>query len=138
MTESFSQMMTNLRSTVLSIDQIGKDVSLFTQDVTSHMQNINEGSNQVAVSTDELAKGSYTMSEDIQSVAMLMNNMSDQFKSVAHTTEQSAIHGKQALDAVQNGQYTLEKTIYHCKRYSRRFTSNKECSYSIFTIYNRN
>ena len=82
---------------------------MFTQEVTSHMNTIHESSNQVATSTDELAKGSYTMSEDIQSVALQMNNMADRFKDVMRTSEQSADTGKQALEAVQNGQYSLEK-----------------------------
>lgn len=109
LTKSFADMMNNLKSTVQSIDNIGKDVNLFTQEVTSHMNNIHESSNQVATSTDELAKGSYTMSEDIQSVALQMNTMADQFRDVMRTSEQSADTGKQALEAVQNGQYSLEK-----------------------------
>ncbi len=51
-------MMNNLKSTVQFIDHIGKDVNVFTQDVTSHQRNIHESSNQIATSNDELAKGS--------------------------------------------------------------------------------
>ncbi|WP_155590528.1 methyl-accepting chemotaxis protein [Lysinibacillus cavernae] len=135
LTESFSKMMNNLKSTVQSIDHIGKDVNLFTQDVTSHMMNIHEGSNQIATSTDELAKGSYTMSEDIQSVALLMNNMAEQFKGVMHTSEQSANNGKQALEAVQNGQYSLEKQSTIAKDISTTSIDIKEAvtQFSQFT-----
>jgi len=135
LSESFSQMMNNLKSTVQSIDHIGKDVNVFTQDVTSHMRNIHESSNQIATSTDELAKGSYTMSEDIQSVAILMNNMTDQFKGVMQTSEQSANNGKQALEAVQNGQYSLEKQSTIAKDISTTSLDIKEAvtQFSQFT-----
>lgn len=135
LTESFSQMMNNLKGTVQSIDHIGQDVNLFTQDVTSHMKNIHESSNQIATSTDELAKGSYTMSEDIQSVAILMNGMADQFKGVMLTSEQSATKGKQALEAVHNGQYSLEKQATIVKDISTTSLDIKEAvtQFSQFT-----
>ncbi|UNT54338.1 methyl-accepting chemotaxis protein [Lysinibacillus capsici] len=135
LTKSFADMMNNLKSTVQSIDYIGKDVNLFTQEVTSHMNNIHESSNQVATSTDELAKGSYTMSEDIQSVALQMNTMADQFKDVMHTSEQSADTGKQALEAVQNGQYSLEKQSSIAKDISTTSLDIKEAvtQFSQFT-----
>ncbi|AUS86015.1 methyl-accepting chemotaxis protein [Lysinibacillus sp. YS11] len=135
LTKSFADMMNNLKSTVQSIDNIGKDVNLFTQEVTSHMNNIHESSNQVATSTDELAKGSYTMSEDIQSVALQMNNMADQFRDVMRTSEQSADTGKQALEAVQNGQYSLEKQSSIAKDISTTSLDIKEAvtQFSQFT-----
>ncbi|WP_445479919.1 methyl-accepting chemotaxis protein [Lysinibacillus irui] len=135
LTESFSQMMNNLKGTVQSIDHIGQDVNLFTQEVTSHMKNIHESSNQIATSTDELAKGSYIMSEDIQSVAILMNGMADQFKGVMLTSEQSATKGKQALEAVHNGQYSLEKQATIVKDISTTSLDIKEAvtQFSQFT-----
>lgn len=135
LTKSFADMMNNLKNTVQSIDNIGKDVNLFTQEVTSHMNNIHESSNQVATSTDELAKGSYTMSEDIQSVALQMNNMADQFRDVMRTSEQSADTGKQALEAVQNGQYSLEKQSSIAKDISTTSLDIKEAvtQFSQFT-----
>jgi len=135
LTKSFADMMNNLKSTVQSIDNIGKDVNLFTQEVTSHMNNIHESSNQVATSTDELAKGSYTMSEDIQSVALQMNTMADQFRDVMRTSEQSADTGKQALEAVQNGQYSLEKQSSIAKDISTTSLDIKEAvtQFSQFT-----
>lgn len=135
LTKSFADMMNNLKSTVQSIDTIGKDVNLFTQEVTSHMNNIHESSNQVATSTDELAKGSYTMSEDIQSVALQMNTMADQFRDVMRTSEQSADSGKQALEAVQNGQYSLEKQSSIAKDISTTSLDIKEAvtQFSQFT-----
>ncbi|MGE7673821.1 methyl-accepting chemotaxis protein [Lysinibacillus sp. NPDC094403] len=109
LTENFSKMIVSLKSTVQSIDNVGKNVGLFTKDVTSYIESVNEGSKQIATSTDELAKGSLTISEDIQSTVILMNTMADQFTTVQQTSEQSAVNGNQALSAVQTGRSSLEK-----------------------------
>lgn len=109
LTEAFVKMIVSLKGTVQSIDDVGKNVTVFTEDVTSYMQILNEGSKQIAVSTDELAKGSFTISEDIQSTASLMSAMTDQFTAVQQTSEQSAASSKDALAAVKTGRSSLEK-----------------------------
>lgn len=133
--ENFSIMIDNLKSTVHSIDDVGKNVSLFTKDVTSYIETVNAGSKQIASSTDELAKGSLTISEDIQSTAILMNTMTDQFTTVQQTSEQSAANGKQALAAVQNGRSSLEKQSSIAKDISSTSINIKEAvtQFSQFT-----
>ena len=135
LTENFSIMIDNLKSTVHSIDDIGKNVNLFTKDVTSYIETVNAGSKQIASSTDELAKGSLTISEDIQSTAILMNKMTDQFTTVQQTSEQSAANGKQALAAVQNGRSSLEKQSSIAKDISSTSINIKEAvtQFSQFT-----
>jgi len=135
LTENFSKMIVSLKSTVQSIDNVGKNVGLFTKDVTSYIETINEGSLQIATSTDELAKGSLTISEDIQSTAILMNTMADQFTTVQQTSEQSAINGNQALNAVQNGRSSLEKQSSIAKDISSTSINIKEAvtQFSQFT-----
>ncbi|MGE7952412.1 methyl-accepting chemotaxis protein [Lysinibacillus xylanilyticus] len=135
LTENFSIMIDNLKSTVHSIDDVGKNVSLFTKDVTSYIETVNAGSKQIASSTDELAKGSLTISEDIQSTAILMNTMTDQFTTVQQTSEQSAANGKLALAAVQNGRSSLEKQSSIAKDISSTSMNIKEAvtQFSQFT-----
>lgn len=135
LTENFSIMIDNLKSTVHSIDDVGKNVSLFTKDVTSYIETVNAGSKQIASSTDELAKGSLTISEDIQSTAILMNTMTDQFTTVQQTSEQSAANGKLALAAVQNGRSSLEKQSSIAKDISSTSINIKEAvtQFSQFT-----
>ncbi|MGA3598668.1 methyl-accepting chemotaxis protein [Lysinibacillus agricola] len=135
LTENFSIMIDNLKSTVHSIDDVGKNVSLFTKDVTSYIETVNAGSKQIASSTDELAKGSLTISEDIQSTAILMNTMTDQFTTVQQTSEQSATNGKLALTAVQNGRSSLEKQSSIAKDISSTSINIKEAvtQFSQFT-----
>ncbi|MEB2282663.1 methyl-accepting chemotaxis protein [Lysinibacillus xylanilyticus] len=136
LTEHFSKMIVSLKSTVQSIDHVGKNVGLFTKDVTSYIETVNEGSKQIATSTDELAKGSLTISEDIQSTAILMNTMADQFTTVQETSEQSAVNGNKALTAVQNGRSSLEKQSSIAKDISSTSINIKEAvtQFSQFTI----
>ncbi|MGY3190375.1 methyl-accepting chemotaxis protein [Lysinibacillus sp. TE18511] len=135
LTENFSIMIDNLKSTVHSIDDVAKNVSLFTKDVTSYIETVNAGSKQIASSTDELAKGSLTISEDIQSTAILMNTMTDQFTTVQQTSEQSAANSKLALAAVQNGRSSLEKQSSIAKDISSTSINIKEAvtQFSQFT-----
>ncbi|MFJ8518068.1 methyl-accepting chemotaxis protein [Lysinibacillus xylanilyticus] len=135
LTENFSKMIVNLKSTVQSIDHVGKNVGLFTKDVTSYIDTVNEGNKQIATSTDELAKGSLSISEDIQSAAILMNTMADQFTTVQETSEQSAVNGSKALTAVQNGRSSLEKQSSIAKDISSTSVNIKEAvtQFSQFT-----
>lgn len=61
--------------------------------------------------------------------------MADQFKDVMRTSEQSADTGKQALEAVQNGQYSLEKQSSIAKDISTTSLDIKEAvtQFSQFT-----
>ncbi|WP_080844013.1 methyl-accepting chemotaxis protein [Cytobacillus gottheilii] len=135
LTESFSTMINSLKGTVQSIDSVGKNVGRFTEDVTSYMQSLNEGSRQVAVSTDELAKGSATISEDIQATASLMSSMTDQFETVKQTSEQSAESSKEALTAVQSGRSSLQKQVEIAEKISDSSREIKESvsEFSRFT-----
>ncbi|MGE7908709.1 methyl-accepting chemotaxis protein [Lysinibacillus xylanilyticus] len=135
LTENFSKMIVSLKNTVQSIDHVGKNVGLFTKDVTSYIDTVNEGNKQIATSTDELAKGSLSISEDIQSAAILMNTMADQFTTVQETSEQSAVNGSKALSAVQNGRSSLEKQSSIAKDISSTSVNIKEAvtQFSQFT-----
>jgi len=106
---AFHHMVLNLRSTVQSVHDIGSNVEKFTQDVRSQMTSLAESSNQVAISTEELAKGSQSISEDIQSTAALMSLMGDDFAQNVRQSGESSASSKVALDSVEHGQASLNK-----------------------------
>ncbi|MGE6753407.1 methyl-accepting chemotaxis protein [Rossellomorea sp. NPDC071047] len=106
---AFHHMVLNLRSTVQSVHDIGSNVEKFTQDVRSQMTSLAESSNQVAVSTEELAKGSQSISEDIQSTAALMSLMGDDFAQNVRQSGESSASSKVALDSVKHGRASLNK-----------------------------
>jgi methyl-accepting chemotaxis protein len=106
---SFSDMVQNLRQTVLSVESIGGRVKTFTDEVNVHMQSLTESSNQVAVSTEELSRGSQSISEDINSTAELMNSMGEEFGKNVEESNLSVLSSREALDMVQTGKTTLGK-----------------------------
>lgn len=106
---AFHHMVLNLRSTVQSVHDIGSNVEKFTQDVRSQMTSLAESSNQVAVSTEELAKGSQSISEDIQSTAAFMSLMGDDFAQNVRQSGESSASSKVALDSVEHGRASLDK-----------------------------
>lgn len=107
--QAFSFMITNLKKTIQSIELVGDKVNHFTNEVSSYMDNLQESSTQVAVSTEELAKGSQAISEDIQSTANLMGQMNEQFEDVHDKTSQSSEASLHTLDSVIKGRLSLEK-----------------------------
>ncbi|MGG0720029.1 methyl-accepting chemotaxis protein [Robertmurraya massiliosenegalensis] len=106
---AFSYMINHLRGTVQSIDQIGDEVTAFTKDVSDKMRKLQEVSTQVTASTEELAKGSESISEDIQSTASLMANMSQDFLHVQDESKLASEASISAFQSVQQGRNSLEK-----------------------------
>ncbi|MGM0845550.1 MAG: methyl-accepting chemotaxis protein [Bacillota bacterium] len=106
---SFTDMVQNLRQTVLSVESIGSRVKSFTDEVNVHMQSLTESSSQVAVSTEELSRGSQSISEDISAAAELMNNMGEEFAKNVQESNLSVQSSREALDTVQTGKTILDK-----------------------------
>lgn len=104
---AFALMIKNLRGTVSSIERIGDEVTVFTKDVSEQMEKLQEVSTQVALSTEELAKGSESISEDIQSTASLMGNMSQDFVHIQEESKQASVASTSAQESVQAGRDSL-------------------------------
>ncbi len=105
--ESFRKMITNLRSTVQSIETVGTNVSNFTTEVKEQMANLTESSNQVAVSTDELATGTQSISEDIQTTSEVLSQIGEEITDNLEGSKQSAAASQNALQAVETGRSSL-------------------------------
>ncbi|MFP7442311.1 methyl-accepting chemotaxis protein [Bacillus infantis] len=106
---AFADMIGNVKSTVESIDNVGKQVSTFSKEVSGYMESVTESSSQVAVSTEELAKGSQAISEDIQSTAELMRSMGDNFTVVQQESQNSLQASMEAMSSIDDGRKSLEK-----------------------------
>ncbi|WP_433747220.1 methyl-accepting chemotaxis protein [Falsibacillus pallidus] len=109
LTSAFSQMIMNLRNTVQSIEKVGEDVKEFAEDVTKQMFNLTEISNQVAASTEELSKGSQSMSDEIQSTAIHTSVMREAFEQNVQESLESLSKSKEALESVEIGKQSLAK-----------------------------
>lgn len=119
---SFSDMISNLKETVLSIEAIGSRVKGFTEEVTMHMERLTESSNQVAVSTEELSNGSQSISIDISETAELMSKMGKEFGRNVEESNLSVLSSKEALDMVNSGKTSLDKQ----KGYTKQQASSSE------------
>lgn len=106
---AFADMISNVKSTVESIEGVGKQVSAFSKEVSGYMESVSESSSQVAVSTEELAKGSQAISEDIQSTAELMRSMGENFVLVQQESQASLQASMEALTSIDDGRKSLEK-----------------------------
>lgn len=106
---AFQHMVKNLRSTVQTVNEIGTGVEQFTRDVKAQMANLSESSSGVAVATEELAKGSQAISEDVQSTASLMAVMGEEFAANMRGSRESSANSKVALQSVEHGRTSLSK-----------------------------
>ncbi|XXM70701.1 methyl-accepting chemotaxis protein [Lysinibacillus sphaericus] len=106
---AFQHMVKNLRSTVQTVNEIGTGVEQFTRDVKAQMANLSESSSGVAVATEELAKGSQAISEDVQSTASLMAVMGEEFAANMRGSRESSANSKVALQSVEHGRSSLSK-----------------------------
>lgn len=131
---AFASMINHLRGTVQSIDQIGDEVTTFTRDVSEQMRKLQEVSTQVAASTEELAKGSESISEDIQSTASLMTSMSQDFLHVQDESRLASEASLSAFQSVQQGRESLEKQGEIAQRLSLS-TEEIACSVQDFTQF---
>ncbi|QPC45747.1 methyl-accepting chemotaxis protein [Mangrovibacillus cuniculi] len=109
--DAFGQMVSNLRSTVQSVDHVGTEVNEFTEEITSQMNILSESSNQIAISTDELSRGSQSISVDIQQAAELVGNMRNAFLQSVQNSKDSTDLSSHALQSVSTGKETIVKQL---------------------------
>ncbi|KIL50770.1 hypothetical protein KP77_13900 [Jeotgalibacillus alimentarius] len=109
LSHSFREMIISLRTTVQSVDHTSTNVAAFAKDVSGKISELEESGNQIAASTDDLAKGSQAISEDIQSTSEKMSELNQTFTESESLAGRSAEKGSQALTAVKAGRESLER-----------------------------
>src|SRR5690625_4731358 len=93
---SFSTMTDQLRSLLQSIDQASRHVDDYTIELDAENNYLAEVSNQVTLSTEELAKGTQSISEDLQSSVELIEQVNHEFASNVDRAKSSADHAAMA------------------------------------------
>ncbi|MFD2923230.1 methyl-accepting chemotaxis protein [Halobacillus naozhouensis] len=106
---SFQVMVNNLTSTVKSVHQIGGNVERFSSKLNHEMTGLSEVTQQVTSSTDELAQGSQSISNDIQDVASLMEQMHQAFEANTRESKKASESSTAALSKVYEGQTAIEE-----------------------------
>lgn len=109
LSHSFREMILSLRDTVMSVEKTSSRVADFSKDVSGKISELEESGQQIAASTDDLARGSQAISEDIQSTSEKMIELNQTFTESEALAVRSAEKGRQALSAVTTGRDSLER-----------------------------
>ncbi|MYL35046.1 HAMP domain-containing protein [Pontibacillus yanchengensis] len=109
LTVAFKHMVDNLKETIYSIEQMGKEVNQFSQDLSQEMGMLTESTRQVAASTDEMAQGSQSISSDVQEASTIIDDMHNSFQSNVEDSKQAREQGNVALTSIQEGQHSLQQ-----------------------------
>lgn len=104
---SFRTMVDNLQETVQSVHHIGHNVQDFSSRLHKEMTGVSEISSQVTNSTDELAQGSQSISNDVQDVVTLMDNLHQGFEKNREQGQQSREASQEALVYIEEGQKSI-------------------------------
>ncbi|MCP3029264.1 methyl-accepting chemotaxis protein [Halobacillus sp. A5] len=104
---AFQTMVDNLTTTLQSVHRIGGNVEQFSSKLNKEMAGLSEVTGQVSSSTDELAQGSQSISNDIQEIASLMDKMNRDFERNTEESKLASEKSTQALSSAQEGQEAI-------------------------------
>ncbi|MGF9700301.1 MULTISPECIES: methyl-accepting chemotaxis protein [Paenibacillus] len=108
---SFRLMTNNIRNIIQSIDHAGKRVDGMAQDIDRGNDTMQAIVQQVSRTTEELSIGSQKIAEDLSETVMVVDKMQQTFESNLHATSQSAIHGNEVLNTVQEGHTAIQEQL---------------------------
>ncbi|WP_226670556.1 methyl-accepting chemotaxis protein [Metabacillus litoralis] len=105
---SFTSMADQLKKLIFSIDTVSKDVEGFAKELETENKGLTDITNQVAVSTNEMAIGSQTISNDLQDAVTLIENMEMETKRNVSSSEESVTFATEAVSAIHSGQEAIK------------------------------
>ncbi len=100
---AFTQMVRNLRDMLASMGAVSSDLGYFAKNVEQQNQVLKEMSQQIAVSTDEMAQGSQSISADLSDAKEAVDRMSDDFDRNLDVARKSSVSSEKAVAAIKNG-----------------------------------
>ncbi|MER2088911.1 MAG: methyl-accepting chemotaxis protein [Sporosarcina sp.] len=121
---SFASMTDHLRTLLQSIDGASRKVDDYTKELEIENGYLAEASNQVTMSTEELARGTQSISEDLQSSVELIEQMNEEFGLNVNRAKSSAEYANMANEAIIEGRLAIDEQ-------RELIDSNNEASNSI-------
>lgn len=106
---SFTTMTDHLRVLLQSVDGASKQVDDYTKELEAENSYLAEASNQVTLSTEELARGTQSISEDLQSSVGLIEQMNEEFGHNVDRARNSAEYAKMANKAIVEGRTAIDE-----------------------------
>ncbi|HJF30214.1 MAG TPA: methyl-accepting chemotaxis protein [Sporosarcina psychrophila] len=106
---SFTSMTNQLRTLLQSVDGASRKVDDYTKELEVENRYLAEASNQVTLSTEELAKGTQSISEDLQSSVELIERMNGEFGLNVDRARNSADSAAKANAAIMEGRRAIDE-----------------------------
>lgn len=106
--KSFTSMVDQLKKLIFSIDTVSKDVEGFAKELETENKGLTDITNQVAVSTNEMAIGSQTISNDLQDAVTLIEKMEIETKQNVSSSKESVSFAIDAVSAIHSGQEAIK------------------------------
>ncbi len=131
---SFTAMATQLRMLLQSIDEASKKVDGYTKELEVENGYLAESSNQVTLSTEELAKGTLAISDDLQNSVELIEQMNKEFEINVNQAQQSANDATLASEAVSQGRSAIDEQLQLIDSNSKALVSIEQAT-AQFTQY---
>jgi len=107
--QSFTKMVEQLTSILTSVDTASQKIDQFAKEFETEHKSLTETSNQVAVSTEELSRGTQSISEDLQSSVELVELMDQEFANNVARAQQSVTYARGANEVISVGREAINE-----------------------------
>lgn len=131
---SFSSMFTNLKSVIGSLSTVTKNVENFTRDIQQETSQLTEVNVQVTTSTEELAAGAQSISEDLSEAVDAVEAMNKEFEKNLEESKASASNSRDVLEHVTKGM-TVITNQHKLVKENVAATTDIQNSVEAFTTY---
>ncbi|UOE92512.1 methyl-accepting chemotaxis protein [Alkalihalobacillus sp. LMS39] len=108
LTNAFKKMVENLQAIVHSVNDVSYRVSSTSNEIEKDNQYLEEVTKQVALSTDELANGSQSISNDLADAVGLIHDMNDTLIRSLQDSHTSTSMTEEALTSIEHGKSNIE------------------------------
>lgn len=134
LTRSFQSMFTNLKSVIESLTHVTQNVERFTKEIDHETTQLVEGNQQVTTSTEELAAGAQSVSENLMATVDVVEKMNTEFENNLAQSKESASLSKDVLTHVTKGVEVISRQQQLVKENSTA-TEQIENSVRLFASY---
>ena len=131
---SFHSMFTNLKSVIGSLSTVTKNVENFTRDIQQETSQLTEVNVQVTTSTEELAAGAQSISEELSEAVDSVEAMNKEFEKNLEESKVSASNSRDVLEHVTKGM-TVITNQHNLVKESVAATTDIQNSVEAFTTY---
>ncbi|MDV2684115.1 HAMP domain-containing methyl-accepting chemotaxis protein [Alkalihalophilus lindianensis] len=109
LTQSFSQMVVQLKELITSLRHTSSEVMTYGQRVNSDTLHLVETSKQVMTSTEEMASGATKVSENLQEAVVYIEGIDKAFDQNVEAVKATSLFGEQVVSSVKEGEHSIQQ-----------------------------